>query len=253
MKYLKVNGLDKQISELVMGTAWFSPDCVKEIDEMLDLYVNVGGNTLDTGRFYGIARSEKLLANWLKKNGKRDQLVIIDKACHPIITSDGVQHPDYWRVKPDLITEDLNYSLFNMGLDYFDIYLMHRDDENIPVEEIMDRLEKHRKEGKIKVYGVSNWSLDRVKEANEYCKKKGYNHFSINNPSYSLATVGKPRWYKCVYADDAYAKWHENTNITLISYASQAAGFLFPFIKLMEAHLRIFKKRISMRPTSKNG
>ena len=83
MRYLKVKGLDKPISELVIGTAWFSVDCEPEIDEMLDIYIKEGGNVIDTGRFYGRGFSEGLLARWLEKTGKRDDIIIIDKACHP--------------------------------------------------------------------------------------------------------------------------------------------------------------------------
>ena len=51
--------------------------------------------------------------------------------------------------------------------------MMHRDDSSVPVEEIIDRLEKHYQEGKIKVYGVSNWEIPRIEAANEYAAKKG--------------------------------------------------------------------------------
>lgn len=61
-----------------------------------------------------------------------------------------------------------------MNVDYFDIYGMYRDNVNVNVNELMDRLEMHRLECKIKCYGVSNWSNERVKEDNRYCKKQGY-------------------------------------------------------------------------------
>lgn len=225
MEYLKVKGIEKPVSKLIMGTAWFNPSFEDEIFAMMDKYVAEGGTVVDCGRFYGIARSEKILKKWLDARNNRDKLVIIDKCCHPIITPDGKHHPEYWRVKPDLITDDLHYSLYHTGCDYFDLYLMHRDDPNVPVGDIMDRLESHRKEGLIKAYGVSNWELPRVKEAVEYCKEKGYQGISVNNPSYSLAKVRTPRWPGCVYADDAYAKWHEGKDVTLFSWASQAHGF----------------------------
>lgn len=97
----------------------------------------------------------------------------MDKACHPIITPEGCHHPEYWRVKPDIITDDLHYSLLHTGCDHFDIYLLHRDDPSVPVNEIMDRLEQHRQEGLITTYGVSNWKLDRVQAAVEYCQQMG--------------------------------------------------------------------------------
>lgn len=229
MKNLQVAGLDKPVSNLVMGTAWFDPIYQDDIYSMLDLYIAKGGNVIDTGRYYGrgagIANVERILKAYLDERGCRDKLVIIDKCCHPIITPDGIHHPDYWRVKPDLITEDLHYSLYHMGVDFFDIYLLHRDDPSVPVEPIMDRLEQHKNEGLIKAYGVSNWEKDRVEAALSYCQQQGYQGLSVNNPSWSLANVVKPRWKGCVYADYDYAKWHEGKNITLFSWAAQAHGF----------------------------
>lgn len=225
MDYIKIKGIDKPVSKLIMGTAWFAQDHKDEIFAMLDRYIAAGGNVIDCGRYYGAGKAELILKEYLDTRQNRDDLIIIDKCCHPIITPDGAHHSDYWRVKPDLITEDLFYSLYHVGVDYFDIYLLHRDDETVPVEDIMDRLESHYNEGLIKAYGVSNWSLDRVKAAYEYCQSKSYKGFAVNNPSYSLATVVKPRWKTCIYADEEYASWHKDTDITLISWAAQGHGF----------------------------
>lgn len=232
MEYIKINGLEKPVSKLIMGTAWFNVKYEEEIFKMLDLYVQKGGTVIDTGKFYGAhfnnehaCESERILKKWLDLRNNRDKLVIMDKACHPIITPDGVHHPEYWRVKPDIITDDLHYSLLHTGCDYFDIYLLHRDDPKVPVADIMDRLEQHRKEGLIKTYGVSNWEQNRVEEAIAYCKKKGYQGLSVNNPSYSLAHVAKTRWPGCVYADDNYALWHKDQDIALFSWAAQGHGF----------------------------
>ena len=225
MEYIKVRGVDKPVSKLIMGTAWFNPDFEDEIFKMMDLYVREGGTTVDCGRFYGIARAEGILKRWLDARNNRGDLVIVDKCCHPIITPDGAHHPEYWRVRPDLVTDDLRYSLLHTGCDRFDLYLMHRDDPAVPVAAILDRLEQHREEGLIGAYGVSNWELPRVEEAMDYCKRKGYSGIVVNNPSYSLARVQKTRWPGCVYADDDYARWHRDKDIALFSWASQGHGF----------------------------
>lgn len=227
MEYIQVKGIERPFSKLVMGTAWFHPDQEDVIDEMMGAYIEAGGNVIDCGRYYGVgACAEKLLKRWLDRSGCRDQVIIIDKAGHPIITPDEEHHPQYWRVKPDLITEDLYYGLFHTGCDYFDLYEMHRDDPSVPVGELMDRLEEHRKEGLIKAYGVSNWELPRVEEAMAYCEKKGYQGLAANNPSFSLAKVTAPRRPGTVHMDEDQVKWHEkHPEVALISWASQAAGF----------------------------
>jgi aryl-alcohol dehydrogenase-like predicted oxidoreductase len=231
MKMLQVKGLDRPVSELWLGTSWFAPEYEKTIYSLLERYIDLGGNVIDTGKFYNGGKAETILAKWLKEAGLRDKIMMTNKACHHYVDSNNVHHPEMKRVKPQYITEDLESSLKKLNVSYIDIYLLHRDDPEEPLAGLMDRLEKHYKEGKIKAYGVSNWSLQRVQEAIDYCKQMGYQGLSINNPSYSLATVKKPRWVGTVYADQEYAEWHKGKNILLASWASQAAGFFADIYK----------------------
>lgn len=225
MEYLKIKGLHRPMSRLIMGTAWFSQAKTKEIYQLLDSYIVAGGNTLDLGRFYGLGWSEELIGRWLLETGRRDELIIINKCCHPFVDRFGGHHPTRWRVSEELITEDLIYSLDKVGLDYFDLYLMHRDDPGLPVSIMMDRLELHHRQGLIRAYGVSNWQLNRIEEAMDYCTRMGYRGLSANSPSYSLATVSVSRWPGCVYGDDSHARWHRDNDLPLLSWGSQGAGF----------------------------
>ena len=74
MEYIKVKGLEKPASKLIMGTAWFNPVFEEEIFKMLDLYVEEGGTVIDTGKYYGAAvdgehaaESEIILKKWLDR------------------------------------------------------------------------------------------------------------------------------------------------------------------------------------------
>ncbi|GCF95539.1 aldo/keto reductase [Enterococcus florum] len=235
MEYCQIKGLDTKVARIALGTGWFGPENEAVIFDLLDQYVAEGGNVIDTGRFYNGGKSEQVITKWLQQRGNRDQLLLVNKACHHYVDENNVQYPDQSRVGADYITEDLEYSLKNMGVSHFDIYIMHRDNENVPVEELMDRFEQHRKEGKITVYGVSNWSLERIAAANAYCKKKGYAGITLNSPSYTLATVKKPRWYKAVYVDADYVKQNNDLGITVMSWGAQGAGFFVPLWENMEA------------------
>lgn len=230
MKYLNIKGLNKKASILSLGTAWFDKKFNAEICKILDTYCNLGGNILDTGRFYNGGESENVVANWIK-NKNRENFIITNKACHHYVDKNNVHYTQQSRVTPDCISEDLLYSLNNMNLDYFDIYLLHRDDTTKDVEPLIERLEKHKKEGLIKVYGVSNWSIERIIKAQKYAESKGYEGICANSPSYSLATIVKPRFYGCVYADEEYINYHENLNISLIVWASLAVGFFSDIYK----------------------
>jgi aryl-alcohol dehydrogenase-like predicted oxidoreductase len=152
-------------------------------------------------------------------------MTIISKCCHHYIDEAGRHHPDKQRVKPEFITQDLLESLDRMQVDYFDIYLLHRDDLNVPVGELMDTLQNHKDAGLIKAYGVSNWSIARIEAASEYCAQKGYAGLAVNSPSLSLAKANEPRWPGCVYPDREYIKWHKRTQLPMLSWAAQASGF----------------------------
>lgn len=228
MKYCKIKGLKKEVSRVALGTGWFAPEYEADIFELLDTYVDQGGNVIDAGRFYNGGKSEAVIAKWLKHRKNRDDLIIVNKACHHFVDENNIHHPEKNRVGAPFITEDLDYSLNNMAIDYFDLYILHRDNPKVPVAELMDRLEKHRKEGKITAYGVSNWSLERINEAQAYCQSKNYQGITVNSPSFTLAAVKKPRWVGTVYVDAHYVAKNNAKGITVMSWGAQGAGFFIP-------------------------
>lgn len=225
MKYVSIAGLEKGCSQIIMGTSLFTPARKDEVFAILDAYVANGGNTLDTSRIYSLGQSEEVLALWLKARGNRNRLNIVSKGCHHHVDADGRHHPDKVRVRPAIITQDMKESLGRMKVEHFDIYLLHRDDPAMPVDELIDRLEEHRRAGLIRAYGVSNWSTARMEAANAYAAAKGYPALAVNSPSFSLARINEPRWQGCTYADDAYISWHARARLPLFSWASQASGF----------------------------
>lgn len=226
MKNINIRHLDRPISELIIGTTWWSPENKVVVDEQLETYLAAGGNTFDTGRFYNSGKGEEYIKIWMKEHPSEVKNIrFISKACHYFIdNSTGQHHPEQWRVKPEYITEDLEFSLGNLGIECFDMFMLHRDDESQPVGPLMDRLEKHHKEGKIKVYGLSNWSSARADEAIAYCKENNYQGIDVVSPSYSLVTGKKPRWKGALLVGDDYAQWATENGITLLSWGSQGNG-----------------------------
>jgi aryl-alcohol dehydrogenase-like predicted oxidoreductase len=227
MKHILISGVDQGCSQIVLGTSLFTPERKDVIFEILDKYVEHGGNTIDTSRIYSIGKSEIVLSMWLKSRGNRKDIVIINKGGHHYIDDKGIHHPERRRVRPEMITEDLMKSLDTMEVDFFDIYLIHRDDPMVPVGELIDMLQEHKDAGYIKAYGVSNWSAQRIEEANQYATSKGYSGVVINSPSLSLAQANEPRWTGCTYVDNEYIRWHEQSQIPVLSWAPQASGFFF--------------------------
>ncbi|MFD2215638.1 aldo/keto reductase [Metabacillus endolithicus] len=218
MKTIKINGVDKPVTTLVQGSDYFKPDIYDQVRTVLDRYVAKGGNTIDTAFGYARGESEVAIGMWLEERNNRDSVVILTKGAHPF----GKNGP---RVNPECITSDLMTSLSRLKTDYIDLYALHRDDPNVPVGTIIDVLNEHINAGRIKAIGVSNWTTERIEEANEYAAKNGKVGFTFNSPNLSLAKANEPYFPGSISADEDYCKWHEKTQLPLLSWSSQARGF----------------------------
>jgi aryl-alcohol dehydrogenase-like predicted oxidoreductase len=181
---------------------------------LFDDYVERGGNAFDCAWIYGGGNAERILGQWIKNRGIREQLVIITKGAHT---------PE---CNPEAISRQLKQSLERQQMDFTDIYMMHRDNPAIPVGEFVDVLNEHERAGRIGIFGGSNWDLKRVEEANEYAKKKGLQGFSIVSNNFSLATMVQAVWDGCIHCSDAASRaWFAKTQMTLLPWSSQARGF----------------------------
>jgi len=91
-----------------------------------------------------------------------------------------------------------------MNLDRLDIYCLHRDNPEIPVEEFIDELNKLQSSGLFTLFGASNWTLERLSKANEYATKNKKEGFKVLSNNFSLAKMKKPVWPGCVSCDEKY-------------------------------------------------
>ncbi len=212
MKYGEIKGLDKKISRVIMGAD--NQTTFPHAAVMFDDFVERGGNSFDTAFIYAGGLCEKILGDWVKSRNIRKDIIIIGKGAHtPYCT-------------PEDTTKQLLISLQRMQTDYIDIYLLHRDNPDIPVGEFIDVLNEHKKAGRIKIFGASNWTLKRVDQANEYAKKTGLEGFSVVSNNFSLARMIRPVWAGVVSSTDKESRqWFEKNKMPLIAWSSQARGF----------------------------
>jgi len=217
MKYITIPGQERKISQLILGTDYYSPEIIDRISEIMDEFVALGGNTLDTAHVYGGGKSETAIGMWLSKPGNREKVVILTKGAHHDKTGP--------RVNPQAIDHDIRCSLERLQTDYIELYALHRDDPNVPVSVIIDCLNEHIQAGRIQTIGVSNWSCERIDEANRYARENGLVGFTFSSINLSLAKANEPYWPGCISADEAILKWHEANQMPLLSWSSQARGF----------------------------
>ncbi|ASK64822.1 oxidoreductase [Brachybacterium avium] len=212
MTYGSIPGVDKQVSRLVMGCD--NQMNLSHASAMFDAFVEIGGTTFDTAYIYGGGHIEKLFGQWVRNRGVREDVVVITKGAH-------TPHCD-----PASITRQLEESLERQGTDYADLYMMHRDNPEVPVGEFVDVMDEHLRAGRIRAYGGSNWTPERVDEANAYAKANGRAGFTILSNHFGLAEALDVPWKGCVHATDPQSKaWLEDRGIALLPWSSQARGF----------------------------
>lgn len=224
MKKIIIKGIKENrevnipVSTIALGASdFFRKDNMDYAVPIIDNYIKEGGNTFDTARHYRY--SDEAIGEYIRLRNCREQIVIFAKGGHPTR-----EYPHIPRVNRACIINDLEESLKRLGVKSVDLYALHRDDPNVSVAEIIDTLDELVHAGKIFAIGTSNWSLDRIKEANEYARRNGKIQFTFNSPNLSLAKPLKPRWDKCISANKEMIKWHEENQIPLLSWSAQASG-----------------------------
>jgi predicted dehydrogenase/aryl-alcohol dehydrogenase-like predicted oxidoreductase len=216
MTYGRVPGLAKPVSRLVMGCD--NQPGMSHASVMWDQFFELGGNTFDTAYVYGSGAMEKLLGHWHRQRDLRDQLVIVGKGAHT---------PDNF---PDRIAPQLTESLDRLQTDHVDIYFLHRDNTAIPAGEFIDALNDEVRAGRMRVFGGSNWTLPRIREANTYAAAKGLQGFSAVSNNFSLARMVNPIWPGVEAASTPeFRAYLAETGIALLPWSAQARGFFTPW------------------------
>ena len=238
-EFIHIPDTELTVSSIGLGTtlAGFDWDGA-EADRIYDTYLDMGGNLIDTARVYSdwipgeIGRSERVLGDWLRRQKKRNHVIIITKGGHP-----RMQKPEddihLSRMTAADMRSDLELSLRALGTDTIDIYLYHRDNLNQSVEEEMETMEQFRREGKIRYYGCSNWNTARMIEADAYAQSKGYRGLVADE---SLLNMGSK--YMNPLSDDTlgYIKgslwdYHlENLHNLAIPFMGVASGFFHLYL-----------------------
>jgi aryl-alcohol dehydrogenase-like predicted oxidoreductase len=132
-------------------------------------------------------------------------------------------------VDPESIRGDLGESLQRLRTDYIDLYLLHRDDPAVPVGPIIEVLNQLRAAGRIILFGASNWSRERLEQAQEYAQRNGLSSFSVSSNQYSLAVQHDAPFPGTLsintFPGDPEWEWYQKTQFPLLSWSSLARGF----------------------------
>ncbi len=207
-----INGMEGEISALIMGCD--NRDTLAEGAIVWDAWWEAGGNGFDTGFVYGGGLHESLLGQWMKARGVADEARVIVKGAHSPYCL------------PDVIRVQLEISLERLGLEHAPVYVLHRDNPDVPVDEFVDALNRLNAEGLIGAFGGSNWTVSRFREANAYAATNHLRPMEILNNNLSLAVMEQPVWPGCVTSNTANAlAFLQDSGTTHLSWSSQARGY----------------------------
>ena len=219
MNYGQIAGLDRPVSRVVLGSIGLNNNDPSHVASMIEAYLERGGNMIDTANIYGGGKSERAIGEWLRTSGRRGDILLLTKGAHHDKTGK--------RVTPDEISFDLGQSLERLGVPSVDLYVLHRDDPEVPVGPIVETLNGHAERGRVKAFGGSNWSHQRLEEAAQHARDRGLRPFAASSPNLALAVPNEPMWADCIsISGDVDAQdWYRRTRTPILSWSSQASGF----------------------------
>jgi aryl-alcohol dehydrogenase-like predicted oxidoreductase len=221
MRYVKLGNSQIEVSVVGLGTwaiggKWWGGTDEEDSVEAIRASIDSGINFIDTAPAYGQGLSEKLVAKAL--TGRRDKVVIATKCGLRWDLKKGFYFFDYAPGVPvyrylgrESLEYELDQSLKRLGTDYIDLYQSHWQDPTTPISETMEAFLKMKEKGKIRAIGVSNATLDEIKE---YAR---YGIIDSDQEKYSAID-------RSIQSD--LLPWCEKNNVSMLAYSPTAKGLL---------------------------
>lgn len=229
MRYLENRIPGKRLSSLGMGTARFGTLADEDLSyALMDRFFAGGGTLLDTARNYyewvenGRGKSEACVGKWMEARKNREEIVLSTKG--------GVRNEGrtwFYDLSYPALSQEIMESMEALRTEYLDIYLLHRDEPERPVEEIVETMQRVREKGRVRVLGVANWRTERIKVANRYANAHGMEPFRFIQTWWSLAEYTDAMWNDATtthMTEELYAYMRENDFVGM-AYTSQCKGY----------------------------
>jgi len=186
--YVTLGRSGLRVSPLCLGAMTFGEDLgwgssVEESEQIIDRFVDLGGNFIDTANFYTKSHSEKIIGDHIGRHpARRDRLVIATKFSGNLYPGD----PNGGGSGRKSLINACENSLRRLQTDYIDLYWLHIWDSNTPIEETMAALDDLVRAGKVRYLGVSDTPAWKIAEANLIARFRGWSSFIGLQIEYSL-------------------------------------------------------------------
>lgn len=189
MRYKLLGKSGLRVSELSLGTMTFGEDwgwgaSKDESRKVFDLFVEAGGNFIDTANGYTDGTSEKIVGELIAQ--ERERFVVATKYSFPLRMNDGKGDPNASGNHRKNLIQSLNGSLKRLNTDYIDLFWLHAWDFTTPVEEVMRSLDDVVSQGKVLYIGISDTPAWIIAQANTIAQYQGWTQFVALQIEYSL-------------------------------------------------------------------
>ena len=228
MEYREIPGIQIPLSQIIQGaTTLFGDETVSHWENLLDDVVASGINVFDTGLVYADqdGTCDERLGRWINARNVRDKVIVIGKGCHP-----GPPNWEKSRVLPECVGVDIEKTLDRMGTDRLDLWLFHRDNEEVPLDELVAAVDKQVAAGLIDAWGVSNWSIKRFSNAIEASEKNSWVKPEAFSPHFSLVIQEQPPWEAVTSIAGNRAEddreWLKENQVPVLAWSTLAGGYL---------------------------
>jgi len=191
MEYVKLGNTGLDVSSICMGCMSFgtaenwvhNPWALSEDDSrtIIQRALDLGVNFFDTANAYAYGSSEEILGRAIKDYANRDEVVIATKVFVPMS-----QAPNGGGLSRKHILSQVDQSLKRLGMDYIDLYIIHRWDYNTPIEETMEALHDIVKAGKVRYIGASAMYAWQFQKALHVAEVHGWTRFVSMQNHYNL-------------------------------------------------------------------
>lgn len=193
--------------------------------QFLDVFYEYGGTTIDTARSYspwqnnGRGKSEECIGKWIEEKGIRDNIVLVTKG--------GIKENGSIDNSKNNLLKELEESLEALRTDYIDIYLLHKDDFDDPIEEIVETMQALKEKAAIRKIGVSNMCFNRIYNAADYAARNHMEAFSVIQTWWSLGEYKDNMWNdkSTTHMEDALYQFLLTNNLICMAYTSQCKGY----------------------------
>lgn len=186
--YVTLGRSGLRVSPLCLGAMTFGEDLgwgtsVEESQKIIDRYLELGGNFVDTANFYTKSHSEKIIGDHIGRHpARRDRIVLATKFSGNLYPGD----PNGGGSGRKAIVNACENSLRRLQTDYIDLYWLHAWDVNTPIDETMAALDELVRAGKVRYLGVSDTPAWKIAEANVTARFRGWSAFIGLQIEYSL-------------------------------------------------------------------